>query len=414
MEKSTYKLRRESLLNRVKQSNPSMDQGVILLFADFEVCRYTFRQESSFYYFTGLNDPGLVFCIYADGREVLFVPNYKESREKWVNTKINVDSTVEVKPMGDAASAYWLKPFFNKDEYTNLIGDIKSYMDANTFVLSLLDRSNDFYFSSIYRFEQICSQLEIKNNFILDISKEVSGMRRIKDPSEIKHMSVAADITTLAHKRVAKCIKPGLYEYDVLAEVESVFTKKKARSAFPSIIASGKNSTVLHYADRDQELKDGDLLVVDIGAEKDFYCSDITRTYPVGGKFSARQREIYDIVLETQHYIADVAKPGLFLRSTLQPEKSLHHLAHEFLKKYELNDYFVHGIGHFLGMDVHDVGDFASPLREGDVITIEPGIYLPDENIGIRIEDDFVITADGSLCLSPNLPKKAADIEALM
>lgn len=161
-------------------------------------------------------------------------------------------------------------------------------------------------------------------------------------------------------------------------------------------------------------LKNGQLIVVDIGAEIDHYCADLTRTYPVGGTFTKRQKELYTIVLECQELVASKAKPGMWLSNKEKPEQSLHHIAKKFLDERGYGKYFIHGIGHFLGIDVHDVGDVREPLRDGDVFTIEPGIYIPEENIGIRIEDNYWMVKDGVVCLSESLPKKPEDIEALM
>jgi len=218
-------------------------------------------------------------------------------------------------------------------------------------------------------------------------------MRRKKDAHELKLMKKAVEITLGAHKHISKIISPNLHEYEIQAEVESFFIKNGAKVAFPSIVASGENTTVLHYTSLDKKL-DG-MLVVDIGARFNYYCADITRTYSVGGKFSSREKEIYDTVFELKKYVAKIAKPGFFLRNKEEPEKSLHHIAENFLRERGLLKYFVHGIGHFLGLDVHDVGDTKIPLGSGDVFTIEPGIYIKEERIGVRIEDDFVITESG-------------------
>ena len=191
-------------------------------------------------------------------------------------------------------------------------------------------------------------------------------------------------------------------------------TASHARTSFPSIVAGGKNSTVLHYHENSGTLRNGDLVVVDIGAEYNNYCADLTRTYPVSGTFSKRQKEIYEVVLATQEYIASRAKPGMWLKNKDNVEQSLHHLAVKFLAQSGYDKYFPHGIGHFLGLDVHDVGDYTVPLQEGDVITIEPGIYIAEESIGIRIEDNYWITKDGAVCLSENLPKEVEDIEGFM
>jgi Xaa-Pro aminopeptidase len=170
----------------------------------------------------------------------------------------------------------------------------------------------------------------------------------------------------------------------------------------------------LHYTVNCAQLQSDDLVIVDCGADVDHYCGDLSRTYPISGTFTSRQKELYNIVLELQEYIARTVKPGYWISNPAQPEKSLNHMAKEFLAKKGLENYFVHGISHFLGLDVHDVGNMNDPLDEGDMITIEPGIYIPDEKIGIRIEDDYWITKNGAICLSDALPKKPEDIESLM
>ena len=191
-------------------------------------------------------------------------------------------------------------------------------------------------------------------------------------------------------------------------------TDSCARVAFPSIVASGKNGTILHYTDNSGTMRDGDLVVVDIGAEYRYYCADLTRTYPVSGTFTDRQRELYNLVLETQEYIASIAKPGMFLKNEDHPEQSLHHCAQQYLKERGYDQYFSHGIGHFLGLDVHDVGNVKEPLREHDVFTMEPGIYIPEEGIGIRIEDNYLMVKKGVVCLSEQLPKEPAIIEEMV
>ena len=179
-------------------------------------------------------------------------------------------------------------------------------------------------------------------------------------------------------------------------------------------MATGKNATVLHYNLAADRLQQNDLVVVDIGARKNGYCADLTRTYPASGEFTDRQIDVYDIVLATQDYIARKARPGMFLRNADKPELSLHHLAVRFLEQKGYGKYFIHGIGHHLGIDVHDVADATQPLEEGAIFTIEPGIYIPQERLGIRIEDNYLMTARGVDCLSGDLPKTAEDIEELM
>jgi Xaa-Pro aminopeptidase len=154
--------------------------------------------------------------------------------------------------------------------------------------------------------------------------------------------------------------------------------------------------------------------VIDIGAEYAYYAADITRTYPASGTFSERQREIYQMVLDAQEFVAAHAKPGYWLKNAAYPEQSLHHMAVQFFKEHGLDKYFMHGIGHYLGLDVHDVGSYQEPLKPGDLFTIEPGLYIRNEGIGVRIEDNYLMTGDGVRCLSAHIPKTVTDIERLM
>jgi Xaa-Pro aminopeptidase len=240
-------------------------------------------------------------------------------------------------------------------------------------------------------------------------------MRRIKSSFEIDSIEEAVRITSLGHARAAGMVGHNVYEREIVGAIEGDFIASGAQIAFPSIVASGPQATILHYDEHNRPMQNGELVVVDIGASVNGYCADISRTYPVSGIFTDRQKELYEIVLRTQEYIASLARPGYWLSNVACPEKSLYHLAVGFLKDHGGYDlYFSHGIGHYLGLDVHDVGSYAQPLAEHDVITIEPGIYISQEGIGIRIEDNYVLTADGVNCLSTALPKKIEEIEEFM
>ncbi len=419
----SFKNRRERLLEMVKHTNPGLKNGLIVLFADFEDDRHVFRQNSTLYYFTGISEPALVLFLYFDGREVLYVPNYGEKREKWMRTTLTGDGEMskemgvgEIKSLGQPCTGYSLSPIFSEGEYENLLNDLDLFLkkEGEKKVCALLDTSSPKNFFQIYCYEFLASKFPRVKDVAFDISPFVHVMRRIKEKSEIGSIYKAANITALAQRAAATAIKPKKIEHEIQAMVDAVFTAMGATGAFPSIVAGGENTTVLHYMQRNQKLTEGDLVVVDIGAEWENYVSDITRTYPVSGKFSARQKEVYNVVLETQKYIKEVAKPGMFLNNPKETNKSLHHLAVAFLEKAGYAQYFVHGIGHFIGLDVHDVGDTTIPLEPGNAFTIEPGIYIPEEDLGIRIEDDFIIVEEGCSCLSDNLPRQADEIEKMM
>jgi Xaa-Pro aminopeptidase len=252
---------------------------------------------------------------------------------------------------------------------------------------------------------------------IVDLTPTLDELRKVKSPAEIELLQRAIDITGEAQRDASQTAKPGAYEYEVQGALEYAFTRNGAeRAGFPSIVGSGINSTVLHYNENRKKIEDGDLVVVDIGAEYGFYTADITRTYPASGKFTARQREVYQLVLESQRAAEKAFKPG---QTTL---RQLQQAATDVMRASSVKDkngntlerYFIHGLGHWLGMDVHDVGDYSKGLPPGSVITIEPGIYIPDEKLGVRIEDDYLVTETGLVKMSARIPSDPDEIERLM
>ena len=425
---SIFRERRDQVVNFLNRENPNLSSGVIVLFADFETDRYVFRQESSFYYLTGITEPGAVLLMFLDGSQFLYLPNYGGVRERWTNTKVRIDKNAqtlakelgfdELRYLGKPISVYSFNSVFTQNKYLNFLSDLKKFLGQKDTkeVFTLLDlKDNSRYFIQLQIYRILLDLFPVLVDITRDLSPLIHYLRRFKTEYEIDLIYKAIQITNMAHEAAAKVIVPGRLEHEVQAIIESVFTQAGAsRPAFPSIVATGRNTTVLHYTDRDQELKAGDLLVVDIGAEYGYYSADLTRTYPVSGKFTDEQLEIYDAVLQTQKYVESVAVPGMFLNNNDLPEKSLNHLARNFLEGLGLAQYFAHGIGHFLGLDVHDVGSNEYPLAPGDIFTIEPGVYIPEKNLGIRIEDNYLMTDEGVVCLSFELPRQPQEIEKLM
>lgn len=411
-----FKNRRIKLIQKIKQANPNKS-GIVLLFGALENNKNEFRQESSFYYLTGIEDPGAALIINLDGKETLYVPQYAENRAKSVSgdisktdpKKFNLD---EIQMLGDACTGYEFSCLFSDSEYKNIIAALKTVIDNNQNIFVIKPAQK--YVEQRLLLERVEKFLPAIASSIIDISACIAELRRIKSQSEIEALYNAIDCTMAAHEAAAQIIEQDKYEYQVAAGIEFIFAESNAKSAFPSIVATGANATVLHHTKRNGLLKKGELVIVDIGAELDHYCADITRTYPVSGHWTNRQRQLYTLVLETQEYIASLAKPGMYLSNKDHQDISLHHLAVAFLSKAGYGQYFNHSIGHYLGLDVHDVGSYAEPLQEGDVITIEPGIYIPEEKMGIRIEDNYWITKEGAICLSQDLPKDPSVIEEMM
>jgi Xaa-Pro aminopeptidase len=252
-------------------------------------------------------------------------------------------------------------------------------------------------------------------------------LRGVKTEREIELLKTAIDITAKGFRRVAKMVQPGVTEYEIEAEFSHEFTRRRARHAYNPIIASGKNSCVLHYIQNDQPCRKGDLLLMDVAASYANYNADLTRTIPVGGTFTKRQRQVYDAVLRVLRFSVKNATVGKLHRDwqkDAQNRMNEELLALGLLKKSDLRKqtdeepacrkFFMHGLGHFLGLDVHDYGMTQVPFQPGTVLTVEPGIYIPKEGFGIRLENDIVVRPDGAEDLFANIPIEAEDIEALM
>jgi len=251
---------------------------------------------------------------------------------------------------------------------------------------------------------------------ITDLGGQLAELRLVKDSVEVARLRRAAAITAKAQRAAMEGARPGMHEYELEAIVEFVFRSNGAeRVGFPTIVGSGPNSVILHYDKNRRRTEENDLVVIDAGAEYGYYTADVTRTFPVSGKFTKRQREIYELVLATQLAIIDSIRPG---RSALD----MNGIARRYLRDNSkdlcgdatCDRYLPHGVGHWLGMNVHDVGSYNRPFEPGMVLTVEPGIYIPAENLGVRIEDDVLVTEEGHEVLSAGAPKTVEEIEAAM
>jgi Xaa-Pro aminopeptidase len=243
---------------------------------------------------------------------------------------------------------------------------------------------------------------------IVEYSNVIPKLRSIKSKAEIRIIQEAIDMTACGFADAMAFVNDGMNEFQVQATLEYGYAMAGGRgSAFPSIVGSGINSTVLHYKENDQDLVSGDMVCIDSGAFHQGYGADISRTIPVSGKFTTRQKELYNIVLRAEEAAIKAVKPGVTM-------SELDSLARAIIVKSGYGDYFIHGIGHHLGLETHDTCGPMAPLKKGAVITIEPGIYLPDEAIGIRIEDDILVTNNGYKNLSKAIPKTVSAIEKAM
>jgi Xaa-Pro aminopeptidase len=409
--------RRKALVDLIQSTYPDKS-GAFLLCAGYEREREQFYQDSTFHYFLGLQEAAAMFYQPLQGTNSLFLPNYSVDRTAWLPITFDEESLAslaieQVELLGKPIMGYSTGPFYTSATLETLIDRLTKLCQDEQFLFTPLQ---DISTECLLVMRQLFEFVPGLKEQTIDISPLIAQLRRTKSQSELEYLYNAAEITAMAHQAAAGMIKPGAYEADVQAAIEYIYTESGARPAFASIVGSGVNGTILHYVDNSAKLPDKGLVVVDIGASAQHYCSDVTRTYPVSGKFSETQKKVYQDVLDCQSYIAQLAAPGMFLRNKKQPEKCLNTLAHEFLQKrgYDVQKVFPHGVGHFVGLDVHDVGDYNEPLAVGDIITIEPGIYLRDKEFGVRIEDVYWIVKDGAICLTEEVPKKASEVERFM
>lgn len=365
-----------------------------------------FRQDNGFYYLSGLEIPGswLVMLKSAGGSEeaLLYVPERNPGAEAWTGRQLG---TAEVRRRTGIAT---VRP----------VGDFESEVVDRLLGPGMLDTYPRLYvpFGVNRERRRELAELALETHHpFSDLSQVLAELRLAKDSVELARLERAVAITAEAQREAMRAVRPGMYEYELEAVVEYVFQSRGAeRVGFPTIVGSGPNSVVLHHDKNRRRMEDGDLVVIDAGAEYGYYTADVTRTFPVSGKFTARQRKIYELVLATQQAAIDSVRPGM-------TRWDLERIARLYLREHSkglcdggCDRYFLHGLSHWLGMDVHDVGDDSAPLEPGMVLTIEPGIYLPDEALGVRIEDDVLVTEEGHTVLSVGAPRTVAEIESLM
>jgi len=397
--------------------------GVIVLFgykdADVAASVTTFHQNENFYYLTGWNEPNAIMLLVPKGpkadavfeldKEILFIPARNLFEEKWNGPKLGPDD-----PDASARTGF---PTVKATSFfqSNLLEALKAFPKIYT-ELTPQPESGEDYFQA----EVVSKLREIAPLATLaDVRPHVERQRGVKSPGEITLLRKGVDASVEAHLAAMKTVRPGVWEYEVAARMEYEFRRRGCEwPAYPPIVGSGFFSTVLHYDADDQQMKDGDVVVMDVAGSYSGYAADITRTLPVNGRFSARQREIYEIVLGAQNAAIAAAKPGTYIG---RGKNSLHEIAFNYINTHgkdmhgsSLGQYFIHGLGHSIGLNVHDPMNYSMPLQPDMVVTMEPGIYIPEERIGVRIEDDILINRDGNELLSRRLPRAVADIEKLM
>lgn len=383
---------------------------------------YIFAQEDNFYYLTGHNEEGAGLIILPklkdgqrdgwDGpREVLYLPAKDPQKEKWNGPRMS-PSDADISGTTGFAS---LQPF---GEMRAAIEKLAKAYPVNFYTILPYEKENGGYpheKAVMDWLQMVLPQVKLK-----DVRANIEALRMIKSPGEIAFLRKAIDVSVDAHLAAMKMMRPGLWEYQVAAKMVEVHGMGGSEAeGYAPIVGAGFNSTVLHYDKLARKMEDGDIAVLDVGAQYSGYSADITRTLPVNGKFSARQREIYDIVLGAQNAAMAALKPGMDLCKT--GNKSVYRISFDYINSHgsdlhgkKLGPYYIHGLGHHIGLDVHDPGAYCKPLEPGMVVTMEPGIYIPQENLGVRIEDDVLITETGYELLSRRLPRDPAEIEKIM
>jgi len=390
---------------------------------------YPYRQNNDFYYLTGFNEPEAV-AVLCDNQFYLFNRKRDPLMETWNGKRAGQEGAEKVYRANKAFA----------------------YEDFQTHLFELLKNRETLYFAFGRQMHwdkiinKTINQLREKVRTGVNVPQVIINpeiylheMRLHKSPAEIKTMKKAAEISVAAHKRAMQTCKPGKYEYELQAVILEEFTRGGSFSpAYYPIIGAGENACILHYHENDQPIKDGDLVLIDAGCEYENYASDITRTFPANGKYSAEQKAIYEIVLAAQMNVLKKIKPGLpwnALQETaiqtitegLVSVGLLKGNISNLIEKKAYSEFYMHNIGHWLGLDTHDLGNYKPggewrQLAEGHVFTVEPGIYIspqanvPDrwKGIGIRIEDNILVTKNGHENLTEGMPKKVEDVEALM
>lgn len=403
--------------NRKNLMEGLKDNSVLIMFAGNAPKKsadeaYPFTPNRNFYYLTGVNEEEVILMITKRDKRVeenLFIKKADPVMEKWVGKTISVD---EAKAVSGINNIKYMEDFEGTLHKFITMYDInKLYLD--------LERDS---FNSPATKEEVFAKKLIKKYpqvKIKNVYNKICNLRVIKNEEEIEETKKAIAITKEGIESLMKNAKAGMKEYQLEAHFDFVLKTNGVKDyAFKTIAASGKNATVLHYVDNNSEIKDGDLILFDLGAQLNYYNADISRTFPVNGKFTERQKQIYNIVLKAELEVIKAIKPGLpFTELNIIARKVLGEGLKEIgliKEDTELSNYYYHGVSHYLGLDTHDVGSREAKLEPGMVVTVEPGLYISEEGIGIRIEDDVLVTKEGSEVLSKDIIKTVEEIEAFM
>jgi Xaa-Pro aminopeptidase len=359
-----------------------------------------YRERNDFFYLTGLEAPGasLVLVGRKSGQDqiMLYLPARDTSKEKWTGPRLG--------PGPESSRLTGIRDVRPADRAESEIRDL------------VLDSDSPARKGALYLSQRLTVGSDFRRVKIEDLDPLLARLRMVKDTNELSRLRRAIAITAEALNESMKAAQVGMWEYELEALIEYTFRRHGAeRVGFPTIVASGPNAVTLHYDENRRQMQANELVVEDVGAEFGYYSADITRTIPVSGRFTERQRALYDLVLGTQQATIDAIRPGTTMAE-------LNRISRNYMRDHSGSlcgvdscvPYFIHGVSHWLGMDVHDVGPMGTRLQPGMVLTVEPGIYLPAEGLGIRIEDDVLVTAGGREVLSHAAARTADEIEQTM
>jgi Xaa-Pro aminopeptidase len=383
---------------------------------------YIFAQEENFYYLTGHNEEGAALVLLpvsqgasdrrqpSAGRETLYLPPKNPLKEKWNGVRMSPSD-----PGIEARTGFpSVKPF------SELRATLESLAKGSANFCTILPYEKELggyphEKEVVDWLQQVAPQAKLK-----DVRAQIETMREIKSSGELAFLKQAIEVSLDAHLEAMRRMRPGAYEYQIAAKMVEVHQMGGSEAeAYAPIVGAGPNSTALHYDKLSRKIEEGDIVVLDVGAQYSGYSADITRTLPANGKFTPRQLEIYNIVLGAQNAALAAIKPGMDL--CRKGDKSLYKISYDYINSHgkdsrgkALGQYYIHGLGHNIGLNVHDPGDSCKPFQAGMVVTMEPGIYIPEEHLGVRIEDDVVVTDTGYQLLSERLPRNPEEIEKIM
>jgi Xaa-Pro aminopeptidase len=401
--------------------------GITVLFgysdADVAASTTSFHQNENFYYLTGWNEPDAMMLLVprpaaGPGRdqpaeiekEILFIPAHDFRQEKWTGPKLGPDDS-------DATARTGFPTVKSVNLFHGeLLEALKTFRKIYTELTPQPESGEDCFqkemLGKLHKLAPLAT--------LADLRPLVSRMRMVKSAGEIALMRKAVEASVEAHLAAMKAVRPGRWEYEIAALMKYEFERRGCEwPSYPPIVGSGFYSTVLHYDEDSRQIQDGDVVLLDVAGSYGGYATDITRTLPANGHFTPRQREIYEVVLGAQNAALAAAKPGAY--PGRRGAKGLQEIAYDYINTHgkdlhgkSLGQYFIHGLGHSVGLNVHDPADYNLPFEPGMIVTLEPGIYIPEEKLGVRIEDMILITQDGAELLTRRLPRNPDEVEKAM